>query len=96
MRNPSGKMPERSIGTVSKTVVPLRVPRVRIPVFPQPGLISGIYKTNAQFYTQKCKVGCFYGYLTPAAHPLVSSVRFGYILPSFEPALMSANVATVF
>ena len=32
----SGKMPERSIGTVSKTVVPLRVPRVRIPVFPQP------------------------------------------------------------
>lgn len=29
-----GKMPERSIGTVSKTVVPLRVPRVRIPVFP--------------------------------------------------------------
>lgn len=31
-----GKMPEWSIGTVSKTVVPLRVPRVRIPVFPQP------------------------------------------------------------
>ena len=29
-----GKMPEWSIGTVSKTVVPLRVPRVRIPVFP--------------------------------------------------------------
>ena len=28
-------MPEWSIGTVSKTVVPLRVPRVRIPVFPQ-------------------------------------------------------------
>lgn len=27
-------MPEWSIGTVSKTVVPLRVPRVRIPVFP--------------------------------------------------------------
>ena len=27
-------MPERSNGTVSKTVVPLRVPRVRIPVFP--------------------------------------------------------------
>ena len=30
-----GKMPEWTIGTVSKTVVPLRVPRVRIPVFPQ-------------------------------------------------------------
>ncbi len=29
-----GKMPEWSIGAVSKTVVPLRVPRVRIPVFP--------------------------------------------------------------
>lgn len=28
-------MPEWSIGTVSKTVVPLRVPRVRIPLFPQ-------------------------------------------------------------
>lgn len=27
-------MPERSNGTVSKTVVPFRVPRVRIPVFP--------------------------------------------------------------
>ena len=31
-----GKMPEWSIGAVSKTVVPLRAPRVRIPVFPQP------------------------------------------------------------
>lgn len=31
----NGKMPEWSIGAVSKTVVPLRVPRVRIPVFPQ-------------------------------------------------------------
>ena len=29
-----GKMPEWSNGTVSKTVVPFRVPRVRIPVFP--------------------------------------------------------------
>ena len=28
-------MPEWTIGTVSKTVVPLRVPRVRIPLFPQ-------------------------------------------------------------
>ena len=33
-RTTYGKMPEWSIGTVSKTVVPLRVPRVRIPVFP--------------------------------------------------------------
>ena len=32
---PQGKMPEWSIGAVSKTVVPLRAPRVRIPVFPQ-------------------------------------------------------------
>ena len=44
-----GKMPERSIGTVSKTVVPLRVPRVRIPVFPhiegheQPLLVTLIF-----------------------------------------------------
>ncbi len=30
-----GKVPEWSIGAVSKTVVPLRVPRVRIPAFPQ-------------------------------------------------------------
>ena len=29
-----GKVPEWSIGAVSKTVVPLRVPRVRIPAFP--------------------------------------------------------------
>ncbi len=29
-------MPEWSIGAVSKTVVPLREPRVRIPVLPQP------------------------------------------------------------
>ncbi len=34
-RNQIGKMPEWSIGAVSKTVVPLREPRVRIPVFPQ-------------------------------------------------------------
>ena len=34
-RQTIGKMPEWSIGTVSKTVVPLRVPRVRIPLFPQ-------------------------------------------------------------
>ncbi len=32
-----GKMPEWSIGAVSKTVVPLRAPRVRIPVFPHIG-----------------------------------------------------------
>ena len=29
-----GEVPEWSIGAVSKTVVPLRVPRVRIPAFP--------------------------------------------------------------
>jgi hypothetical protein len=29
-----GEMPEWSIGAVSKTVVPLQVPRVRIPVSP--------------------------------------------------------------
>ncbi len=32
-------MPEWSIGAVSKTVVPLREPRVRIPVLPQYSLI---------------------------------------------------------
>ena len=31
----TGRMPEWSIGAVSKTVVPLREPRVRIPVLPQ-------------------------------------------------------------
>lgn len=35
-----GKMPEWSIGTVSKTVVPVWVPRVRIPLFPQIILIT--------------------------------------------------------
>lgn len=30
-----GKMPEWPIGTVSKTVVRVTVPRVRIPLFPQ-------------------------------------------------------------
>ena len=30
-----GEVPEWSIGAVSKTVVPLRVPRVRIPASPQ-------------------------------------------------------------
>ena len=38
-----GKMPEWSIGTVSKTVVPLRVPRVRIPVFPQKSSLQGCF-----------------------------------------------------
>jgi hypothetical protein len=32
----SGEVPERSIGAVSKTVVPSRVPRVRIPPSPFP------------------------------------------------------------
>ncbi len=40
-------MPEWSIGAVSKTVVPLREPRVRIPVFPQPKRTKvGLIKTN--------------------------------------------------
>ena len=44
---PTGKMPEWSIGTVSKTVVPLRVPRVRIPVFPQSNPTKiGLQATN--------------------------------------------------
>lgn len=33
-KDQKGKVPEWSIGAVSKTVVPLRVPRVRIPAFP--------------------------------------------------------------
>ena len=38
-------MPEWSIGTVSKTVVLLRVPRVRIPLFPQPADHKIVRKT---------------------------------------------------
>jgi hypothetical protein len=34
----TGEVPERSIGAVSKTVVPLRVPRVRIPASPPASL----------------------------------------------------------
>ncbi len=37
-------MPEWSIGAVSKTVVPLRAPRVRIPVFPQRRLGSASFR----------------------------------------------------
>lgn len=38
-------MPEWSIGAVSKTVVPLREPRVRIPVLPQPADHKIVRKT---------------------------------------------------
>lgn len=47
----NGEMPEWSIGAVSKTVVPLRVPRVRIPVSP---LIS-------QKYNENHRKTCFFG-----------------------------------
>ena len=46
-----GKMPEWSIGTVSKTVVPLRVPRVRIPVFPP--TTKGCKSNDAQPFCRK-------------------------------------------
>ena len=46
-----GEVPEWSIGTVSKTVVPLRVPRVRIPLsppIPQPLLIAGVQVSSRE------------------------------------------------
>ena len=46
-----GKMPEWSIGTVSKTVVPLRVPRVRIPVFPQNEIVA--FVLTISFFVQQ-------------------------------------------
>ena len=55
-------MPERSIGAVSKTVVPSRVPRVRIPVSPQRTEKAGetcFFCLNAQLSTKKwylCKL----------------------------------------
>lgn len=44
-----GKMPEWSIGAVSKTVVPLREPRVRIPVFPR----KKLQVTDLQLFCMK-------------------------------------------
>ncbi len=48
---PNGKVPERSNGTVSKTVVWATVPRVRIPPFPQGLFVC----TNRLFYV--CQKG---------------------------------------
>ena len=45
----TGEMPERSNGAVSKTVVPLRVPRVRIPFSPQP--VQDAPRSGAFFIT---------------------------------------------
>ena len=57
-------MPEWSIGTVSKTVVLLRVPRVRIPVFPQPKRTKvGLIKTNHGLSTSSV-VFCIYTQLS--------------------------------
>ena len=55
-------MPEWSIGTVSKTVVLLWVPRVRIPVFPPTILITSKLQNNTQFYTKKVRLGVIYLY----------------------------------
>ncbi len=41
-----GKLPEWSIGTVSKTVVRVTVPRVRIPDFPQKKFQSAVNPQN--------------------------------------------------
>ncbi len=69
-------MPEWSIGTVSKTVVPLRVPRVRIPVFPQYSLIiSDLQNEYPKKYPQKSVFGYFFGYLF--AKTLIFNVRSG-------------------
>ena len=54
-------MPEWSIGTVSKTVVPLRVPRVRIPVFPQHTLKISVLSIK---YPKKYPKTDFFGYFS--------------------------------
>ena len=60
-RKSRGKMPERSIGTVSKTVVPLRVPRVRIPVFPQPYPTKiGLKATNRRLSNSSAVFSCLF------------------------------------
>ncbi len=46
-------MPEWSIGTVSKTVVRVTVPRVRIPLFPLIRCKSASYAIYTLYYTQK-------------------------------------------
>jgi hypothetical protein len=53
-------MPEWSIGAVSKTVVLLRVPRVRIPFFPQYTLIiKGLQKLRSILRTMSADFGRF-------------------------------------
>ncbi len=54
-------MPERSIGAVSKTVVPLRVPRVRIPVSP---LVTLKISELANKYPKKYPKTDFFGYFS--------------------------------
>lgn len=47
-----GKMPEWSIGTVSKTVVRVTVPRVRIPLFPQKQM--SCFNKAAHLFSRQC------------------------------------------
>lgn len=57
-------MPEWSNGTVSKTVVPFRVPRVRIPVFPQTSLkISHLQMSGGKIKGDALILGRFFFHL---------------------------------
>jgi hypothetical protein len=47
-----GEVPERSIGTVSKTVVPLRVPRVRIPPSPPQDIDASRFRQGSESFDQ--------------------------------------------
>ena len=68
-----GKMPEWSIGTVSKTVVSFRVPRVRIPLFPQETLENRYLSESTSDFSLKNSLQ--FGSFLPGAKTKLSSIR---------------------
>ena len=82
-------MPEWSIGTVSKTVVPLRVPRVRIPLFPQ--------QTEPISYRDWLFFLGFYIPLFFTPRPFFSLQQDGKILffQAYRPTGFGKNAATL-
>lgn len=64
-------MPEWSIGAVSKTVVPLREPRVRIPVFPLTIRLKLAENQRVSFVLRGFKIG-----LVPQTSPPLNWIVF--------------------
>ncbi len=87
-------MPEWSIGAVSKTVVPLRVPRVRIPAFPQKKATLGVAFVRS---CRRCDPHGVRYHVALTVHDSPQQVLspFGYLMTLWSLRLLSKNIARI-